>query len=258
MTARHDDREIAAALQRVLLPPDLPDIPGWALATFYEPAGDAVMVGGDFYDWFALPNGNVVFFIGDVSGKGPVAGALAMSIRKTLKGIGWATLDPLASLPILQRALADEFGEAFATLCLLELAPCRGEVRIVLAGHPAPWLRRGGRFVEVVAPVNSLLGPDLHAEWKDVHLRLEPDDLLLLFSDGLTEARLDDGSLFGEGMFQALLSSLPASLSSYETAVEVYRHLTDAATALSDDVVIGVLAFNPPPASPTVQPLLCS
>lgn len=60
----------------------------WALATLYEPAGEAVMVGGDLYDWFRLPDGKVVFFSGDVSGKGPVAGALAMSIRRCSRGTG--------------------------------------------------------------------------------------------------------------------------------------------------------------------------
>jgi serine phosphatase RsbU (regulator of sigma subunit) len=148
VTVRHDDEEVAAALQRVLLPPALPEIESWALATLYEPAGEAVMVGGDFYDWFRLPDGRVVFFIGDVSGKGPLAGALAMSIRKALKGISWITLDPLAALPTLQLALADEFGELFATLCLLELRPGSGSVRVILAGHPAPLLRRGGAFAE--------------------------------------------------------------------------------------------------------------
>lgn len=245
MAVRHDDQEIAAALQRVLLPPALPEVESWALATLYEPAGEAVMVGGDFYDWFSLPDGKVVFFIGDVSGKGPVAGALAMSIRKVLKGISWVTLDPVAALPILQLALADELGELFATLCLLELSPGSGSVRVILAGHPAPWLRRGGDFAEVDAPANGLLGPGLHAEWKDLRLELMAGDLLFLFSDGLSEARLADATQYGEGAFQRFLRHLPASLSSYEIAVQVYSHLRDTATSLTDDVLISVLAFQP-------------
>jgi serine phosphatase RsbU (regulator of sigma subunit) len=117
------DHDVAAALQRVLLPPELPDVSGWAMATLYEPAGDTVLVGGDFYDWFTLPNGHILFFVGDVSGKGPVAGALGMGIRKALKGVTWVTEDVAEALPILQRALADEFRGSFATLCLVELAP---------------------------------------------------------------------------------------------------------------------------------------
>lgn len=245
MTGRLADQEIAAALQRVLLPPALPEVASWALATLYEPAGETVMVGGDFYDWFTLPNGKVLFFIGDVSGKGPVAGALAMSIRKVLKGITWVTLDPVASLPVLERALADELGEQFVTLCLLELTPGSGRVRIVLAGHPAPWLRHDGRCVEVFAPANSLLGPNLHDHWQDLWLELAPGDLLFLFSDGLSEARLANRAQFGEGAFQRFLRNLPSSLSSYEAASQVYRHLRDTTTSLTDDVLISVLAFQP-------------
>lgn len=242
----YDDHEIAGALQRVLLPPRLPEIDSWALATLYEPAGQAVMVGGDFYDWFKLPNGMVVFFVGDVSGKGPIAGALAMSIRKVLKGITWVTLDPVAALPILQLALADEFDESFVTLCLIELSPGSGSVRLVLAGHPAPWLRRGGHFTEITAPSNSVLGPGLHTEWHDLRLELAAGDLLFLFSDGLSEARLADATEFGEGAFQRYLRHLPTSLSSYETAAQVYSHLRDTATLLTDDVLISVLSFQPP------------
>jgi sigma-B regulation protein RsbU (phosphoserine phosphatase) len=239
------DRAVATALQRVLLPPGLPEIDGWAVATLYEPAGNDVLVGGDFYDWFVLPNGHVLFFIGDVSGKGPVAGALGMSIRKALKGIAWVCGDPFAALGPLEHALADEFREAFATLCLLELIPAAGQVRLLLAGHPVPWLRRGGSFAEVPAPENGLLGPQLQGEWKSMSLQLEPGDLLVIFSDGLTEARMPDGRLFGEGPLQEFLSSHAPAQSSYATVLQVYQHLAKVTTELSDDVIIGVLRYQP-------------
>lgn len=239
------DRAIAAALQRVLLPPGLPDVESWAVATLYEPAGETVLVGGDFYDWFALPNGNLLFFIGDVSGKGPLAGALGMSIRKALKGISWVVKDIVAALPALQEALADEFHEAFATLCLVELTPQTGQVRLLLAGHPPPWLRADGAFREVVAPPNGMLGPRLNPTWNSVDLVLAPGDMLVLFSDGLTEARMPDGSQFGEGAFQDFLRQLPVHLSSYETVLRIDAHVRGIAAALTDDVIIGVLTFRP-------------
>lgn len=239
--------DVAAALQRVLLPPRLPEVAGWAMATLYEPAGDAVLVGGDFDDWFTLPNGHVLFFVGDVSGKGPLAGALAMSIRKALKGITWLTEDPASALPVLEQALADEFEGSFATLCLVEVSPGEGHARVLLAGHPAPWLRRGGRFVEVVAPPNGIVGPRLHERWDWVELSLEPTDLLLVFTDGLTEARLPSGEQFGDGPLQRFLSSLSAG-SSYETVLQTYEHVSQAAT-LADDVILSVLSFDPARAS---------
>lgn len=238
---------LASALQRVLLPAGMPDVTGWAMAALYEPAGDAVLVGGDFYDWFTLPNGHVLFFVGDVSGKGPLAGALAMSIRKALKGITWVTQDLAAALPILEHALADEFQGSFATLCLLEVTPGEGRVRVVLAGHPSPWLRRDGHFVEVAAPPNSVLGPRVHDLWKSMDVQLEVSDMLMLFTDGLTEARLNTGQQFGDGPLQEFLPRLSAGLSSYETVLQTYDHVRQVAT-LTDDVIISVLTFRPRPA----------
>ncbi len=235
---------MAAALQRVLLPPGLPDVEGWAMATLYEPAGEAVLVGGDFYDWVTLPNGHLVFMLGDVSGKGPLAGALGMSVRKALKGILWMTQNIVDALPVLQSALADEFEEAFATLCLVELAPGSGNARLLLAGHPAPWLRHAGTFREVDAPPNSPLGLGVEPHWRAVDLVLEPNDLLMLFTDGLTEARLPDGGLFGEGSFQRLLATLPSTVSSYDAVLQTDQHLRRAAASLTDDTMLAVLAYR--------------
>jgi serine phosphatase RsbU (regulator of sigma subunit) len=243
------DHDLGAALQRVLLPPELPDVAGWAMATLYEPAGEDVLVGGDFYDWFTLPNGHVLFLVGDVSGKGPLAGALGMSIRKALKGITWVTGSAAEALPILQRALGDEFNGSFATLCLVELTPGDGRVTVVLAGHPAPWIRRGGRFSEVQAPPNGVLGLHVQERWEAVDLVLEPSDMLVLFTDGLTEAREEDGQQFGDGSLQELLAALPPTLSSFGAVFEIYERLREVSPVLPDDVILSVLSFRSSAAS---------
>jgi anti-sigma regulatory factor (Ser/Thr protein kinase) len=240
------DRSIAAALQRVLLPAGLPDVDGWAVATLYEPAGEAVLVGGDFYDWLTLPNGHVLFLVGDVSGKGPLSGALGMSIRKALKGMSWVTDDVFAALPQLEQALAEEFADAFATFCMLELTPGSGGVRVLLAGHPPPWLRGDGTFSEVVAPENGLLGPGLQRTWESVNLQVQPGGALFVFTDGLSEARLPDGSLFGEGSLGRFLDALPPNLSSFETVLQADAHLRRTSGPLLDDLIIAVLTFAPP------------
>ncbi len=249
MTEQPDERSIAAALQRLLLPAELPDLEGWALATLYEPAGEAVLVGGDFYDWLRLPNGHVLFIVGDVSGKGPLSGALGMSIRKALKGISWVSDDVFAALPQLEQALAEEFAESFTTFCMLELTPGSGRVRVLLAGHPPPWLRRAGTSSEVVAPQNGLLGPRLQRTWDSVELKVEPGDALFVFTDGLSEARLPDGRLFGEGSLELFLDALPPTLSSFETVLQADAHLRRTASPLVDDLIIAALTFAPPPPS---------
>ncbi len=237
--------DVAVALQQILLPPELPVVSGWAMATLYEPAGETVLVGGDFYDWFTLPNGHVVFMVGDVSGKGPLAGALAMSIRKALKGLTWVVGDVADALPILERALAEEFDGSFATLCLLELTPGTGRVRVLLAGHPAPWIRRDGRFTEVAAPPNGVVGPQVHGTWTAVDLDVHPSDMLVLFTDGLTEARLPSGQQLWDGHLGELLDQTSPTGSSYEAVVGIYERLRATSAVLSDDVVLAVLTSRP-------------
>lgn len=244
MSAPLDDHHLAEQLQRILLPRELPDVPGWAAATLYQPAGDTVLVGGDFYDWFVLPNRKVVFLLGDVSGKGPRAGALGMSIRKAIKGIAWMTGDTLLALPILEQALADEFGHSFATLCVVEVTPGCPDVRMILAGHPRPLLRHGTGFCEVAAPGNALLGPRLAPRWVAHDLHLEDQDSLLTFSDGLTDARLPDGRYYGEGPMQERLASMPPRLSSLDTVLLIDQHMEQLGVTFSDDLVLSVLTYR--------------
>ena len=239
------DQVAATALQRVLLPTGLPEIEDWAVSTLYEPGGEGVLVGGDFYDWFTMPNGKVVLVIGDVSGKGPLAGALGMSIRKALKGICWTVGRVVDALPVLERALNDEFHDAFVTLCALEIEPGTGHASVVLAGHPTPWLRRDGVFAEVAAPQNGVLGPQLQSSWESLDLEVEAGETLVVHSDGLSEARLADGRLMGEGAFEKFLNSLPEHLSSYETVLQIDQHLSRVTGTLTDDVIIGVLTRQP-------------
>lgn len=245
MTQQGEDEGLAAALQRILLPAALPELPGWSVAALYEPAGDAVLVGGDFYDWFSLPNGRVLFFVGDVSGKGPLAGALGMSIRKALKGITWVTGDAFDALPFLEAALADEFRDTFATLCLIELTPGSGAFRLLVAGHPAPWVRTQTTFREVVVPTNGLLGPGLQDKWHSRDLELSAGDLLMVFSDGFSEARLPDGRLFGEGPMAEFLTTLPPGLAGYETVLRAEAHLRELGCTRTDDTIIAVLTYLP-------------
>ena len=243
MTQQGTGESLAAALQRMLLPAGLPEVAGWSVAALYQPAGDAVLVGGDFYDWFSLPNGKVLFFVGDVSGKGPLAGALGMSIRKALKGITWVTGDAFTALPLLEQALADEFREAFATLCLIELTPGSGALRLLVAGHPHPWVRTQGTFREAPAPSNGLLGPGLQTRWHSLDLELGAGDQLLVFSDGLTEARMPDGRLFGEGSMAEFLTSLPPGLAGYEMVMRTDAHLQELTCERTDDTIVAVLTY---------------
>lgn len=242
------DRAVAAELQRILLPPSLPQIEGWSVAALYEPAGEAVLVGGDFYDWFVVPGtGETVLVVGDVAGKGPVAGAVGMSLRKVLKGVTHAVGDPFAAVPIMEQALADELTETFASMCVLRIRPASGEVTMLLAGHPAPWIRQAGQVKPLTAPANRLLGVGIGPDdWETHTVWLGAGDLIFLFTDGLTEAALEDGRLYGEGCLQTLLASLPAHLAAFEVVLQADAALRRAAGSPKDDMIIVALSVDNP------------
>jgi hypothetical protein len=104
----------------------------------------------------------------------------------------------------------------------------------------------------VSAPPNSPLGLALQSEWASAEFRLESGDVLVVFTDGVAEARLPDGRLFGEGPLQALLDSLPPTMSCYDLVLQADSHLRRTSAAFKDDVIIGALAYRAAPAAPDV------
>ena len=138
---------IADALQRELLPPSLPPMPGWEVATMYEPAGEVNEVGGDFYEVFPVEGGWAVV-LGDVSGKGAAAAALTAEARHTIRTAGTLAADPVAGLAFSTRNLRGRDDVALCSVAMLVLPDDdvgrTAEVLVYLAGHPHPILLRDG------------------------------------------------------------------------------------------------------------------
>lgn len=245
------DRVVAARVQSLLLPPALPSIEGWSVAALYEPAGEAVLVGGDFYDWFILPDGTAVLMFGDVEGKGPAAGAAGMSLRKALKGAAHALGDPFAAVPVAERAVAAELASTFASLCLLRLTPSSGHVAVMLAGHPPPWVRHRGVLAPLPAPANRLIGIGVGPDrWDCYDMEMAAGDLIFVHTDGLSEAMLADGSQYGESRLPGFLAALPEQLPAFEVVLQADAELRRVVGSPGDDVIIGALTFAtaaPPP-----------
>ena len=129
--------EIAATLQQSLLPPDLPEIPGFRLASLYRAAGEQNEVGGDFYDAFEVPGGWMIV-VGDVAGRGAEAAALTSLSRYTFRTAGKLLGDPIAALGQLNAALRERPGLSLVSVCcvLLRVADGDAHADLVLAGHP--------------------------------------------------------------------------------------------------------------------------
>lgn len=194
-----DERaRVADALQRELLPPTLPRMRGWELATMYEPAGEINEVGGDFYEVFGVPGGWAVV-LGDVSGRGAAAAALTAEARHTIRTAGAISADPRAGLHLLDENLRGRDDAALCSVAMLVLpesdAP-DAEVYVYLAGHPHPLILHDGTAREVGEP-GPLLGVAENPTWEPVSVHVEPGDQLVLFTDGVIEARRSGGERFG-------------------------------------------------------------
>jgi serine phosphatase RsbU (regulator of sigma subunit) len=202
-------RAIASAFQESLLPPRLPDIPGIELAAGYRAAGEGIEVGGDFYDLFETPDGAWTIAIGDVTGKGPSAAAVAALVRHTLRALAVRGAAPGRLLARLNEAIVQQFtGERFCTLNCLRLEPTAAGARLTLAcgGHPPPYLLRGDGRVEPVGEPGMLVGVLPALSPVETVIELAPGESLVLYTDGVTEARTVTG-FFGEERLAALLAA---------------------------------------------------
>jgi serine phosphatase RsbU (regulator of sigma subunit)/ketosteroid isomerase-like protein len=231
--------EIAETLQRGLLPPPLPHIPGWSVAAMYRPAGAQNEIGGDFYDAFRIAGGWMVV-IGDVTGRGAKAASVTAHARYTLRTAAALTGDPVVALETLNRELLARHG---ATLCsvaamAIEEDPSR-PVRLAVAGHPAPLLIDGDSVVEAAASA-PVLGAFRDAAWPVQHTEVRPGQQLVVVTDGVTDAA-GEGGRFGEERLHAEL----AGLSSPAIAAQRVEGALHGFTAGSLDDDAAILAVGP-------------
>jgi serine phosphatase RsbU (regulator of sigma subunit) len=188
---------IASMLQRSLLPPALPEMPGFALAALYQPAGEGNEVGGDFYDAFRVPSGWMIV-VGDVAGHGAEAAALTSLSRYTLRTAAQLLDDPVAALQHLNSALRERPQLSLVSVCCAIVGDRAGEMvaDVVLAGHPPPYHVRS-RGAQPVGTPGLLLGMSTGGRWTATSVTLLPGDLLVLYSDGVIDTFGDD-ERFGE------------------------------------------------------------
>lgn len=187
---KHEEERVAAALRRIVLTERPPTPPGYAIAQRFQPSGDDAL-GGDWYDITALPDGRVVFMVGDVAGHGIAVAAITAQIRHALRAYLVDEGGAAAALRRLGSLIATLLPGELATVIAVELDADTGTVRVCRAGH-LPVLHLGGdgaRFVEGTR--GPALGVHLGSttDFNEVTLRLEPGDCLALYTDGLVEER---------------------------------------------------------------------
>jgi sigma-B regulation protein RsbU (phosphoserine phosphatase) len=194
-TERDRVTRLVGVLQQTLLPPRLPDVPGVQTAAYYHPAS-LDEVGGDFYDLFPLPDGTWGFFLGDVCGKGAAAAALTSLTRYTLRSAAIHDPDPVPVLANLNAVLLQDRHSGSPRFCtviygVLDAGPDRYAITLASGGHPPPLLLRGDGTADVLdLEGGQLLGAVAGARFVRNRFDLGPGDTLLLYTDGLTEARI--------------------------------------------------------------------
>lgn len=226
---------VARSLQAALLPPALPEIVGLGLAAKYRVAEGDIEIGGDFYDVIEVGAGAWGIVVGDVCGRGPDAAALTGLMRHSVRTAVVRESVPSRVLAQTNDAVLDQIDDArFCTAAYLRLdlnQPGPGEVRVTAssAGHPRPVVLRDDGRAEVLECSGLLLGVVPQPSLIDAELVLGPGDAVVLYTDGVTEARRGR-ELFGE---QRLLETL-RSLASLD-AEGIAAGLDDAVRQYQDD-----------------------
>lgn len=186
--------KIAQIIQQQFLPKSLPDLPSLHVAAFYRPART---VGGDFYDFIALPDGRVMVVVGDVTDKGIPAALVMASTHALLRGAAPRLISPGEVLAHVNDLLfADIPDHMFVTCLALVLDPATGVIEFANAGHDVPYVRTADGVAELRArgmPLGLMPG----MEYEEKTFLLQPGDCALLHSDGLAEAHSPDREMFG-------------------------------------------------------------
>lgn len=234
------EREVAAVFQTAALPSSLPAIAGLRFDAVYEPATADVQIGGDWYDAVALRDGRVLISIGDVAGHGLHAAVLMTKMRQSLRALALTESSPAALLQRLDAILRVEEPDFMITAFAAVLDPKTGACAYASAGHPPPVVLTAGKRLLHVDGANGLpLGLRENDEPPDASVRLEPGSLLVLYTDGLTEATHD--LIVGERNLNATLlrglSDPAAPARSIATAMVPY--------GAPDDVAILTVQFAP-------------
>jgi serine phosphatase RsbU (regulator of sigma subunit) len=260
--------EIADTLQRSLLPRELPTVPGLDLAARYAPAGRGLDVGGDFYDVFRVTHDDAPWddpdrdawavMVGDVVGSGARAAAATAIVRHTARAVSPHLRRPGAVVDAVNRGLLEAGGvEQFCTLAYGQVRACSDGVTVELvnAGHPRPLVLRAGGTVEETTAEGALLGQFSGLRHEPVQVKLGPGDAIVLFTDGVLEARRPRPrvsapgagplSLFGERRLAHVLAGVSGA-----SAEGIAAAVADSVTAFTggdsaDDLAILVVRAEP-------------
>ncbi len=242
------DHSVAETLQRAVLPGELPEVDGLDLAVRYLPGTYGVEVGGDWYDAFPLEDGRIGLAIGDVVGHSIASASIMGQVRNLLRAYAVQTADPAEVLDRTRAALAQLLPDAMVTVAYAVLDPVTGELSYANAGHPPPVCIAAGQVDYLEDAAGVMLGVPGGSAFTTGRWQLGAGSCLLLYTDGLVEARHRD---IGAG-FATLAAAMRGSgtRTARETCAVVEEKLLGTGPRADDVCLLAVRAACPATAGP--------
>jgi serine phosphatase RsbU (regulator of sigma subunit)/predicted ester cyclase len=235
---------VARSIQQASLPEKVPDLEGWQISPFYQPARE---VGGDFYDFFELEDGRLGLVVGDATGKGVPAALVMASARSMLRAVAQGTEhSPGGVLGRVNDALATDIPpNMFITCFYAILDPKSGSLTYANAGHDLPYLCRNGEAEELMARGMPLgLMPGMSYEEKET--LLQAGEAALLYSDGLVEAHGPQGDMFGFPRLRARVAEHGGERSLGDFLLEELYSFVGESWEQEDDITLLTLRRSSP------------
>lgn len=226
---------VATLIQQTLLPKHLPELTGWEVGAYYQPAR---AVGGDFYDFIGLEDGRLAFVVGDVTDKGVPAAMVMATCRTLLRAVSQRVDDPGVILERVNEILvADIPPNMFVTCLYVLLEPESGRVTYANAGHNLPYLRTADGVLELRA-TGMPLGLMPGMKYEEREWVIDPGQSFLLHSDGLVEAHSPDREMFGFPRLMGLVGNNPGGAGLLDVLLDELARFTGPDWEQEDDVTL--------------------
>ncbi len=228
--------EVARRIQRASLPGEVPELEGWEISPYYKPARE---VGGDFYDFFELPNGRVGIVVGDATGKGVPAALVMANARSMLRAVAQAFNSPGEVLRRVNEALVTDVPANMLVTCFYAiLEPESASLSYANAGHDLPCLHRTSGEAEELRATGMPLGLMPGMGYEEKQTILEVGEAALFYTDGLVEAHDAKGEMFGFPRLRALIAKHGEERSLGDFLLEDLSSFTGEGWEQEDDITL--------------------
>ena len=231
---------LAMTLQQSFIPPELVTIPGLDLAGGYRPAGDGSEVGGDFYDVFETGRDTWAVVLGDVAGKGAAAATLTALARYTVRADAMRSSSPRDVLTRLHAQFVRFDPDRYCTAIYGVIDRTDGALRLTVGagGHHLPLLARADGSVTTIGQTGTIIGMIDHPRIVDTTVDLVTGDVVVLFTDGVVEARTPEGEFFGTDRLVSVVAANVSSTASTLVDAVVGAALDHQHGDAADDIAV--------------------